>query len=70
MERTHEMLRMGMKRILMTGNDLRGWHEARTTKLRENGQDLEEKLFFGLQISTGNTTKITEILRKNEKRRG
>ena len=43
MERTHEILRMGMKRILTTRNDLRGWHEARTMNLRENGQDLEEK---------------------------
>ena len=38
--------------------------------LRENGQDLEEKLFFDLQMTTRNTTKITEILRENEKRRG
>ena len=39
-------------------------------KLRENGQDLEEKLFFGLQMPTGNTTKIIEILQENEKQRG
>ena len=38
--------------------------------LWENGQDLEEKLFFGLQMTTRNTTKITEILRENDKRRG
>ena len=30
---------------------------------------LEEKLFFDLQMTTRNTTKITEILRENEKRR-
>ena len=38
--------------------------------LRENRQDLEEKLFFGLQMMTRNNTKITEILRENEKQRG
>ena len=38
--------------------------------LRDNGQDLEEKLFFGLQMTTRNTTKIVEILQENEKRRG
>ena len=30
----------------------------------------EEKLFFNLQMTTRNTTKITEILRENEKQRG
>ena len=35
--------------------------------LQENGQDLEEKLFFDLQMTTRNTNKITEILRENEK---
>ena len=27
---------------------------------------MEEKLFFGLQMTTGNTTKITEILWEDE----
>ena len=49
---------------------MRGWHQARTMNLREKGQDLEEKLFFNLQLTTRNTTKITEILQENEKRRG
>ena len=30
----------------------------------------EEKLFFGLQMTMENTTKITEILRENENQRG
>ena len=67
---TPDILRMGKKRISDKWNNSRGWYEARTTKLRENGQDWEEKLFFGLQMTTRNTTKITEILRENEKRRG
>ena len=37
--------------------------------LRENGQDLE-KLFFDLQMTMRNNTKITEILRENENRKG
>ena len=40
---------------------MRGWHEARTTNLWENGPDLEEKLFFGLQnprMTRRNTTKL------------
>ena len=49
---------------------MRGYHEARTMKFQENGQDLEEKLFFNLQMMTRNTTKITEILRENEKEEG
>ena len=38
--------------------------------LWENRQDLEEKLFFDLQMTTENTTKISEILRENEKEEG
>ena len=57
-----------MKRITDKWNKSRGWYEARTTNIRENGQDLEEKLFFGLQMSTRNNTKITEVLRENESR--
>ena len=33
-------------------------------------EDLEEKLFFGLQMTTKYTTNITEILRENENRKG
>ena len=38
--------------------------------LWDNGQDLEEKLFFDLQMTTRNSNKIAEILRENEKQRG
>ena len=67
---TSDILRMGQKRISDKWNNSRGQHEARTTNIRENGQNLEEKLFFGLQMTTRNTTKIAEILQKNENRRG
>ena len=49
MERTHVMLRMGEKNFSRS-KQIWGWHEARTMNLQENGQDLEEKLFFGLQM--------------------
>ena len=70
LETTSDILRMGKKRISDDWNNSRGWYEARTTNLREEGQGLEERLIFDLQKTTGNTTKITEILRENEKQRG
>ena len=49
METTQEMLRMVRKELSQSKTLMRGWHQARTMNLRENGQILEEKLFFGLQ---------------------
>ena len=39
---TPDILRMGKKRISDKWNNSRGWHEARTAKLRYDGKDWEE----------------------------
>ena len=69
-KRTPDILQMDKKEYLTNWNKSTGWYEARTMNLQEDGQELEGKLFFGLQMMTRNTTKITEILRENEKQRG
>ena len=61
METTHEMLRMVRKEFSQSKTIMRGWHQARIMNIREKGQDLEEKLFFGLQnprMTRRNTTKL------------
>ena len=62
-EKTLELLRMdeknshNRKQLWEDGIKLEPWI------LKRMEQDLEEKLFFDLQMTTRNTTKIAEILR-------
>ena len=59
-----------VKRILTIENNYEGGMKLEPWIFKRMDQDLEEKLFFDLQMTTRNSTKITEILRENEKRRG
>ena len=70
METTHEMPQMVRKEFSQSKTIMRGWHQARTMNLEENGARFKRKLFSGLQMlrmTTRNTSKITEILRYDDK---
>ena len=57
------MLRMGMKRILTIGNDLRGWHEARTTNPQENAQGFKRNSSSVFNVENDDEKHHPELLR-------
>ena len=71
MERIHEMLRMGKKRIPHNLNNKEDGKKLEPRILKETGQDLREH-FSGLQmlrVKMRNAMKNFEILRTNDKRK-
>ena len=63
METTHEMLRMVRKEFSQSKTIMRGWHQARTMNLQENGQDLREILLRTSNDENDNEKHHQELLR-------
>ena len=63
-EKTPELLRMGEKNSRKSKTIMRGWHQARTMNLQENGQDLRETLLQSSKSENDNEKPpwIVEIL--------
>ena len=63
METTHEMLRMVRKEFSQSKTIMRGWHQARTMNLQENGQDLRETLLRSSKSENDDEKHHHELLR-------